>query len=468
MGRRQSQRMSPQPQQPFESQEHTEKRPQRRKHRSNVPLTKCKSPQHSAQETSVSNPDPPAGGRMEPKGQLAARRKHRDRKPTTTRRSKHKTASSSPPLLDSSSVLRETQEEEEVQSSHGRADDSDTDLSESERLPVSSSSSSFRRVPPQLELRPEAIKEEDCFPQSSRIRGQSHAESQFPDFLPPPFNSWSLGQLAVFYNMEGRAAPRARPVGPLERYLEKLLQLEWRQIQTVQEESGRSEITSSCQRSAAAASARLSTPKCILQCQRAFPLTLLSSLASRHSTCSAASCHSHHASTHQSRLSPMLERGRGPAPLPKRSYSESRVPSSDHNSQFSSSAGTNSYLRRMQASGNIRKPLHGATARPHTIGWDSMDYARTEQVVSSRLVASRRRSGSEQRRVGAERQQNGSEKRRSDSECRKGRAQQRRVTTFQEQRAKQDAATTVLDDLSGSKSSSVQRPSRAKQVEFVT
>ncbi|KAI4797287.1 hypothetical protein KUCAC02_025203, partial [Chaenocephalus aceratus] len=102
----------------------------------------------------------------------------------------------------------------------------------------------------------------------------------FPDFLPPPFNSWSLSHLAVFYNTEGRGAPRPRAVGPLERYLERLLQLEWRQIQSVEEDGGNSgDFSSSCHKSAASSSSRLSSPKCILQCQRSFPLTFLSSLA---------------------------------------------------------------------------------------------------------------------------------------------------------------------------------------------
>ncbi|KAI3369650.1 hypothetical protein L3Q82_025360, partial [Scortum barcoo] len=252
-------------------------------------------------------------------------------------------------------------------------DDSDTDMSESERLYVLPSG----WVPPKLKLRPEVIEAEDYSFHSHRLRGHGHYGCHFPDFLPPPFNSWSLGQLAVFYNMQGQVGPQPRPVGSLERYLERLLQLEWHQIQTVQEESGKSVVSnviSSSHRSSAAAPLRLSSPKCILHCQRAFPFTFFSSLAShsalqshcactlcrvRFSACNTSCCLSTRNPTHQSRA--VLEH-RGPVSLPNRSYSESRVHSSDRRSasqvkRFSSPARTNSYLRRMQASGNIRNPV---------------------------------------------------------------------------------------------------------------
>lgn len=383
-------------------------------------------------------------------------------------------------LLERSSLTLAT----ECVSSHG--EDSDTDLSESERLPESRSSC----VPPQLELRPEVMDVEDCSSLSYRNRAQGRGGFDFPDFLPPPFNSWSLSQLALFYNMEGHGAPRPRPVGPLERYLERLLQLEWHQIQTVQEESGRSaaaEVVSGCHRSPASASSRLSTPKCILQCQRAFPLTFLSSLAShsallsgcactlcriRYSTCGMSSCRSSHSYTHQSRLSPMLERSRGPASLPKRSYSESRVHSSDRGSQALRSISpirTNSHLRRMQASGNIRNPVQGATTGAQSTARECGDSAGKGDVLDRRAGGfRRRRSGSEQRRSGAERQQNGPEKRRSGSECRKGSAERRRAAEFKEREIKPDAVTAIMNNLPGSKHSPVQRPNRPKQVEFVT
>lgn len=446
----------------------------------------------SAQGTSESKSHPlsRAEGRMEPKLQPAAqpsgRREHERAGFRGSRRTPafpcHRPTDSSPDLLDRPSPKPEVGH----LSGHGEGD-SDSDLSESERLPASPSS----RVPPQLELRPEVIEAEDCSSRSHRPRGRGHGGFDFPDFLPPPFNSWSLSQLAVFYNMEGRGAPRPRPVGPLERYLDRLLQLEWHQIQSLQEESGKSAVSDvipSCHRSAAASSSRLSTPKCILQCQRAFPLTFLSSLANhsallsgcactlcriRYSTCSTSCCRSH---VRQSRLSPTLER-RGPESLPKRSYSESRVHSSDRSSasraqRFSSPVRTNSHLRRMQASGNIRNPVQGANTKPHPTardssvgaGWDRL--GAWGDVLDYRTGGFRKRSGSEQRRGGAERQQ--SEKRRSGSECRRGGAERRRTAELKEREIKPDAVTAIMDNLPGSRNAPVNRPNRPKQVEFVT
>lgn len=440
----------------------------------------------SAQETSESKSHPlsPAEVRMEPKVQPAAH--HRDHKHTGSRGSRHTPAFPCHRLSDSSPNLQERLlPHQEVGSLrvHGGEGDSDTDLSESERLPVSPSA----RVPPQLHLRPEVIEAEVCSSRSHRPRGHSgHDGFDFPDFLPPPFNSWSLGQLAVFYNTEGRGTPRPRPVGPLERYLDRLLQLEWRQIQTVQEEGGRSavsDVTSSCHRSAAAASSRLSSPKRILQCQRAFPLTFLSSLASHcallshcactlcrihYSTCSPSCCRSTHNLSRQSRLSPTLDH-RGPTSLPKRSYSESRVHSSDRPraQRFSSPVRTNSHLRRMQASGNIRNPVQGANTKNHSTARDSSVGAGRERlgawgdVLDYRTGGFRRRSGSEQRRGGAERQQGASEKRRSGSECRRGAAERRR----REREIKPDAVAAIMDNLPASR---ISPTNRHRQVDFVT
>ncbi|XP_069031403.1 uncharacterized protein fam217bb [Embiotoca jacksoni] len=496
MGRRQSQRKSLPPQDTFPSQDNNDEKrlQQRRKHRPNTSLTKSNN-QHSAQGTSDSKSHPvsPAADRMEPKGQLAAQRcGHREHKHTGLRRSRHTAAFPCHHMSDAITDLPERHSPEPEVGGLGEEDDDDTDLSESEKLSASPSG----HVPPQLELRPEVIEAANCSSRSHSTGRHGHGGFDFPDFLPPPFNSWSLSQLAVFYNMEGQGAPRPRPVGPLERYLERLLQLEWRQIQTVQEESGKtevSEIISSCHRSPAAASSRLSSPKCILQSQRAFPITILSPLAShstllsgctctlcqiRYSAFSASCCRSSHAA--QSRLSSMLECSRAPVSHPKRSYSESRVHSTDRGSRvqrFSSPVRTNNHLRRMQASGNIRNPVQGATTttttttRPHSYlptAWDSSDLTGKGDVLDYRTGGFRRRSGSEQRRGGVERQQNGSEKRRSGSECRKGGAERMRAAEFKEREIKPDAVTAIMDNLPGSKYSPIRRPSRPKQVEFIT
>lgn len=422
---------------------------------------------------------------MEPKVQPAAQScGHREQKHRGFRVSRHTPAFPCHHLSDSSPDLLERHSGKlEVGNSPGEGD-SDSDLSESERRPFSPSV----RVPPKLELRPEDITAEDNAAQRHRTRAQGCDDYGFPDFLPPPFNSWNLRQLAAFYNMEGRGAPRPRPVGSLERYLERLLQLEWHQIQTVQEESGTtpgSDVTHSCHRSAAAASSRLSSPKCILQCQRAFPLTFLSSLIShsallsgcactlcrmRYSTSSTSCCRSAHSHTRHSRISPILER-RDPVALPKRSYSETRVHPSDRgsDSQMSSSpVRANSHLRRMRASGNIRNPVQGAYIKPQSTARDLSVQPPRDCLESganlTRVV--RMRSGSEQRGGGVERKQKRSDRKRSSSEYRRRGTERRRTAEFKE--IKPDAVTAIMDNLPASKYSAVSRPHRQKQVEFFT
>uniref|UniRef100_UPI003AB0804E uncharacterized protein fam217bb n=1 Tax=Centroberyx gerrardi TaxID=166262 RepID=UPI003AB0804E len=458
---------------------------------SNEESTKLTSPRPNAVYLSINT-----GDSKEPKVQQAAQRcRHREQKHAGFRGTRHSPAFPCHRMSDSSPDLLEshTPNQEAVGlSGHGEGD-SDSDLSESERLPTPPAA----RVPPQLDLRPEVIDPEDFPSHGRRPRGQGHGGFHFPDFLPPPFNSWSLGQLAVFYNVEGRGAPRPGPVGPLERYMERLLQLEWHQIQTAQEDSGKSaasDVPASCHRSPAAASSRLSSPKSILQCQRSFPLTFLSCLAShsallsgcactlcriRYSACSASCCCSSHGLSRQSRLSPLPER-RGPVSLPKRSYSETRVHSSDKNlasrvQRFNSPVRGNSHLRRMQALGNIRNPVQGAATKPHSTARDSSVGARRDcwgagdvRSGECRSTGLRRRSGSEQRRGGIERQRDGSEKRRSGSECRRTRAERRRAAELKEQEIKPDAVTAIMDNLPGSKHSPRSRPNRPKQVEFVT
>ncbi|XP_008408610.1 protein FAM217B isoform X2 [Poecilia reticulata] len=458
MGRRQSQRKFNQPQCPIQSQENNhEKKPQRRKHKSNTSPTKCSAPLYSAQGTSMLYPAASEEDRMKIKVSSATEnRKHTH---TGLRASKHTAA-----LLDHGLPHPSPDQQEEL----SPQEDSDTDLSELERLPLSS-----RPLAPRLELRPEVVEDGDAPSHCRTVRG-----GDFPDFLPPPFNSWSLSQLAVFYNMEGRGAFRLRPVGPLERYLERLLQLEWHQIQTVQAEHGTQDVpggTSSCQRSSTAAPAptRLSSPKCILQCQRGFPLSFLSSLAGHSallaggtsglcricsSSCSTSCCHSTHSHSHLSRLS--LDGSRGPLPRPKRSYSESRVHSSDRRLRTQRSispTSANSYLKRMQASGNIRNPIQAGPGRTH-----SSDRGRDEPDSTAGVLRKRTHKLSEQRRGGGK-HLNRSETSRSSSESRTGREERDKVAGWTEQEV-----TGLSVCLPGSRHPRVQRPSRSKQVEFVT
>ncbi|KAE8574521.1 hypothetical protein XENTR_v10003471 [Xenopus tropicalis] len=109
-------------------------------------------------------------------------------------------------------------------------EDSASDLSDSERIPMPPSPF----TPPGLILRAEAI-EPGCFSDTNPECGKF----QYPDFLPPPFNSWNLPKLATLINTEEKHTLRSAPSGPLERYVDRLLQLEWLQIQTVEAEKSK-------------------------------------------------------------------------------------------------------------------------------------------------------------------------------------------------------------------------------------
>ncbi|KFZ49201.1 Protein FAM217B, partial [Podiceps cristatus] len=112
-------------------------------------------------------------------------------------------------------------------------DDSASDLSDSERIPIPPSPC----TPPELILRAEEI-DPVCL-EHVPDTGFKESEYYYPDFLPPPFNSWDLKQLAIFVNVEGKTDFRPKPTGFLEKYIDRLLQLEWLQMQTVQNEKGK-------------------------------------------------------------------------------------------------------------------------------------------------------------------------------------------------------------------------------------
>ncbi|XP_030068398.1 protein FAM217B [Microcaecilia unicolor] len=112
-------------------------------------------------------------------------------------------------------------------------EDSASDLSDSERIPIPPSPF----TPPDLNLRAEKI-DPGSFDHLFEL-GYKESEYYYPDFLPPPFNSWDLHQLAIFINTEGKHAPRPPPAGFLEKYVDRLLHLEWLQIQTTQNEKGK-------------------------------------------------------------------------------------------------------------------------------------------------------------------------------------------------------------------------------------
>ncbi|XP_026077858.1 protein FAM217B isoform X1 [Carassius auratus] len=336
---------------------------------------------------------------------------------------------------EDSSECRTEAESCVLQSKDGE-EDSASDLSDSERysaLPAQIS-------PPDLNLRAEVIDPSDFHALRPSCRGRSKFRGSYPDFLPPPFNSWSLQQLAVYLNTEGKGIPRPKPSGQLERYLDRLLQLEWHQIQTIEEDSSKSNAPLPKGRHLTHASSHLSlsSPKCILQCQRAFPLALLSSFASAPtlhlSSCTCPRCQNqypilnvpcrsyayHH---HHTRLSPLLEKKGQASGLPKRSSSESRahLPDPRHRSRehrLSDPLSESSHLSRMQAIGNMRNPVGSTcsvqqvsstatTARNANIG--EVKKRRTGQrshsCVGTREVGYRARGRSEQRKTFDETQQ---------------------------------------------------------------
>ncbi|KAM6457190.1 protein FAM217B isoform 2-T2 [Liasis olivaceus] len=112
-------------------------------------------------------------------------------------------------------------------------EDDASDLSDSERIPIPPSPC----TPPELNLRAEEI-DPVCFEHLFETQ-RKQPDYYYPDFLPPPYNSWDLKGLAAFINTECKSEPRPEPAGFLEKYVDRLLQLEWLQMQTVQAEKGK-------------------------------------------------------------------------------------------------------------------------------------------------------------------------------------------------------------------------------------
>lgn len=339
---------------------------------------------------------------------------------------------------------------EALQQHYNKEDDTDSasDLSDSERLPVLPSPCT-PCTPPHLNLRAEIINTNDFPPDIPGPHGTEVCEENenekpiysYPEFLPPPFNSWSLRQLAVFLHTEGRGAPRPKPVGPLEKYLERLLQLEWLQIQTVQTENSRppgsrpkpqgfpSATAPHPPRPHTAPSSRLNSPKGLRHSQRAFPFAPVNNPPSPASAQHQISrfpvcphCHiryplcngscSAYAYQRHSRLSPLLERKPRPGATAKRSSSETRASSREGRSPgaqggsvggaqtpVSPSAGR-SHLRHMQAAGNSRKPAQESGTNPSCRSQvrKSRVRANSETDVKKDL-GSNKRAGQEKRDV---------------------------------------------------------------------
>ncbi|XP_051518844.1 protein FAM217B [Myxocyprinus asiaticus] len=304
------------------------------------------------------------------------------------------------PMLHQISLPKQVPDLESFRLLDHKEDDTDSasDLSDSERLPVLPSPC----TPPQLNLRAEVINSMDLhpyFPGPRMVENEDDSYS-YPDFLPPPFNTWSLRQLTIFLNTEGKRAPRPKPVGQLEKYLERLLQLEWHQIQTIQAESGRhttpiirghapsAPANSNHPRPHTAPPTRLSSPKSLLQGQRAFPLSPFSSMSSPSSTQLSRPvcphCHfryplcngscSSYAYQRHSRLSPLLERKAPPAYTQKRSSSESRASTSENRPISKTQHPVSPQAarvdqRHMQAAGNVRRTSQelNANSKSHAL-----------------------------------------------------------------------------------------------------
>ncbi|XP_030230522.1 basic proline-rich protein-like [Gadus morhua] len=390
MGRRQAQRKTPalpHNAPSWQDNNHfTEKRSQqRRKNNVNIPSTKCTSLQTSAQGTTADSAfrvAPSVGERREVRRPACRHREH-SRGPA---RSKHGAAGHPPGRLSDSSPAppgsRGPEQDPEKLCDPGKDTDSDRDLSDTERLPLSPSSPA---VPPPLDLRPEVISPSPLPPDPHGPRGgggpRNPQSDPFPDFLPPPFNAWSLSQLASCYQAEPRPQPRPQPRPPdhLERYLERLLQLEGRRLQTEEEEGRGPAPVRPGGPAPPGAAARLSCPRSILQCQRAFPLSFLSAPSAVDATllsgCGCSQCRQRYAAAAAAAAS-RARRCRCPSahapptapptapgpPLPRRSHSETRAraPAERRPSRTRGrpplSPARGGHQGRMQDLGNLRRP----------------------------------------------------------------------------------------------------------------
>ena len=112
-------------------------------------------------------------------------------------------------------------------------EDSASDLSDSERIAISPSP----LTPPDLHLRAEEI--DPVYFDLHPGQGPTRPEYCYPDFLPPPCNSWDLRDMAMLLHSERRTEAVPKAGGLLGKYVDRLVQLEWLQIQTVQCEKGK-------------------------------------------------------------------------------------------------------------------------------------------------------------------------------------------------------------------------------------
>ncbi|XP_067904121.1 uncharacterized protein [Heterodontus francisci] len=113
-------------------------------------------------------------------------------------------------------------------------EDSASDLSDSERIPFVSTPCK----PPDLKLRAEVIAPTEL----ALSQTSSCLDFSYPDFLPQPYASWNLQELSLLVNSSSitKSPVTAQPLGLLESFVGRLLELEWLQLKT--EEAERSKF----------------------------------------------------------------------------------------------------------------------------------------------------------------------------------------------------------------------------------
>ncbi|XP_019628947.1 PREDICTED: uncharacterized protein LOC109473512 [Branchiostoma belcheri] len=149
------------------------------------------------------------------------------------------TAGSNRPLKDPSRLA--------LASSNDNSSDYDTDYSETEKQ--RSEDNTIPKDIPDLQLKPDSVELEDIerffddYDSDDSKEGESGV-FPFPDFLPKPFNEWDLQELALLSNKNWKDAVRVKPKGQYLDIIERLMEFERLQLQTIQWEMEKSRPSS--------------------------------------------------------------------------------------------------------------------------------------------------------------------------------------------------------------------------------
>ncbi|XP_035678640.1 uncharacterized protein LOC118417261 [Branchiostoma floridae] len=153
-------------------------------------------------------------------------------------------------------------------SSADNSSDYDTDYSETERQ--QGEEGTIPKDIPDLQLKPDSVELEDIerffddYDSDDSKEGESDV-FPFPDFLPKPFNEWDLQELALLSNKNWKDAVRVKPKGQYLDIIDRLMEFERLQLQTIQWEMEKSQRPSSRAASRSGASrersAALAKPK---------------------------------------------------------------------------------------------------------------------------------------------------------------------------------------------------------------